>query len=147
MAPTPHRDAAARTADAREQLRRLDDLTAQAAVAPDIQLALADPGVSRYRKAVGFQVVDRYEDLDGPGSGTVAVPRRLQSHENETVELNNTAAVAHLYRRLLHDGTPDEQAQLINPELLRALWSDELAEPVVIGVWEDRFPTLRGQRD
>lgn len=130
---------------AAEQLSRLTALTAEATIAPDIQEALAGPGVSRYRKSVGFRVVESFDELAGPAEGSITVPRRLGSHTEEIVDVADRTALRHLYRRLLHDGRTDEQAHLINPQLLHELWDSDLAEPYVMNVWEARFPQLHRQ--
>jgi hypothetical protein len=58
------------------------------------------------------------------------------------VDVSSARQRVTLYKRVLADGSAEDQAALLNRELLRELWPQRLAPPQILRVWEGRFPEL-----
>ena len=115
----------------------------QGAMPQDIGQARLDPALSTYIRVAGFHVPDDLAQLAGPEHGVLAVPEKFADIPGEQVDVGDFAARARLYRRVLNLGTDEEQRALLNAELLARTWTADLADRVVMGVWERRFPRLR----
>jgi hypothetical protein len=134
---------AAQTVDA--QRAGVDAAVRRGLVPADIAAALSSPQASSWLLSQGFEVVESLESLRGPDTGTVAVPGRLVDRELPArADLDRAWQRLLLYRRLLSGGTAAEQCTLLNRTLLNQLWPARLGPPVVLQVWERRFPELSG---
>ncbi|MFD8316293.1 hypothetical protein [Kitasatospora purpeofusca] len=142
--PRP-RESGQRMADA--HAARIERAVAAGTLPADIGEALKDPGLSRWRAAAGFCVVDDFAQLHGPAFGTVEVPTDLVAGELPTrFDVADARLLRELYRVVLADGTAKQQAALLSPQLLSALWAPGLAEEPIMRVWEHRFPQLTSGR-
>jgi hypothetical protein len=110
------------------------------ALAEDIGAARLDPRLSEQIRVNGFHVPRDLSELAGPEHGAVEVPAVLADYPGERANLDDAAERARLYRRLLNLGDPTAQRTLLHPDLLAASWIFDLADPVVMKVWSDRFP-------
>jgi hypothetical protein len=127
---------------------RIERAVAEGTLAADIGEALKDPGLSRWRAAAGFCVVGDFAQLRGPAFGTVEVPDDLArgSELPASFDVADARLLRELYRVVLADGSAEQQAALLNPQLLSALWAPGLAEAPIMRVWERRFPQLASGR-
>ncbi|MFD0501646.1 transcriptional regulator [Streptomyces rhizosphaericus] len=116
----------------------------QGRLAPDIGAAMCSADAGDWLTFQGFEVVTSLEDLHGPSSGTVTVPDRLADRELPVhADIDQPWQRLQLYRRLLLRGTAVQQSRLLNRRLLQQMWSQRLGPPVILHVWEGRFPELR----
>jgi hypothetical protein len=116
----------------------------QGDIAPDIAAARTAPDAGEWLLFNGFEVVEDLAVLRGPAEGPLDVPAHLADRElPEHIAEPSAWQRAALYRRLLLEGTADEQARLLNRDRLRQLWPSRLGPPQILRVWEERFPELR----
>ncbi|GAA2627720.1 hypothetical protein GCM10010411_76160 [Actinomadura fulvescens] len=125
------------------QLDQVAKAVDEGRLAPDIAQAMTDPHTSRWIAAHGFAVVDRWEDLRGPATGTLDVSTGLQRGEIPAqLPLDDKRLVREVYRAALASADADLQIQVLNPDLLIGMWRPGLTEPSIMRVWEQRFPQL-----
>jgi hypothetical protein len=98
-------------------------------------------------KKVRIQDVKPYDapasldELHGPRSGTVGLPPWVYWGPDATFDVESADIVA-AYQATIQEGRTVDQVQILNRELLIAIWP-ELAMPArVRKLWEGRFPEL-----
>lgn len=139
----PHPDFAGAAHLRAQQSAAVQDAVSQGRIAPDIGAAMSSDAAGNWLLSTGFEVVGSLEELHGPSSGTVTVPDRLTDRELPgRADLDQPWQRQQLYRRLLLNGTADEQRQLLNRTLLKELWPTRPGPVALLKVWEDRFPEL-----
>ncbi|MFE1098534.1 hypothetical protein [Streptomyces smyrnaeus] len=122
---------------------RLRQAVADGRLARDVAAAMMDPRMTRWRASVGFAVVDDFARLSGPAENVVKVPAGLVWGDSRAeVAVTDRRRLRELYRVVLADGTADQQAAILNPDLLCSFWQPGLAEAPIMDVWESRFPQL-----
>jgi hypothetical protein len=84
------------------------------------------------------------DDLTGPGSGTVQLPRHVAWSGQTAFNLDLPKACMHMYRIVLAEGQRGDVAAYLNRDLLLGQWPvlRNLVSRTVRGVWESAFPEL-----
>jgi hypothetical protein len=103
------------------------------------------PPVRRYAKPV--VVPNHLEDLVGPTTGVVDLPRHLQWSGNPHYDLDQPGRIADLYRTVLNEAaTPDDLCRHLDRATLLRLWSTIWLPAWLRSEWESHFPELTRQR-
>jgi hypothetical protein len=90
-----------------------------------------------------YVVADRLDDLRGPTSGTVTLPRHLDWSGDASYDLGKPARLASMYRTVLNEaGSVDDLKRWIDGRALARLWSALWLPAHVRRLWEARFPEL-----
>jgi hypothetical protein len=91
-----------------------------------------------------YAIVDSLEELSGPTSGSVSLPRRLDWGPPRVFDLDDRGDVAVMYETVLREARSAEDLRAyLDGANLCSLWS-ALVLPVQVRVlWESRFPQLR----
>ena len=85
------------------------------------------------------------DELSGPNSGLVAVPHWvLWAPGVATLNVDSPGEVRRAYRAVIAEGTHEDQAALLNRELLIRYWPSLLLPRRVRQEWEMAFPMLAG---
>jgi len=84
------------------------------------------------------------DELRGPHSGTIELPGWLYWGPNPTVNLDVEWGVIKGYQAVIQEGSAADQVQLLNRDLLVAIWPELRMPPRVRQLWETRFPELKG---
>lgn len=100
------------------------------------------PPTRRYGKPV--VVPGRLEDLVGPTTGVVGLPRHLQWSGNSRYDLDQPGRIVDLYRTVLNEAaTPDDLHHFLDHATLTRLWLTMWLPTDLRADWESRFPELR----
>ena len=59
------------------------------------------------------------------------------------VDLDRPGALRMAYRAVLNEGTVEDLVQVLNRDVLIAVWPELLLPLRVMSMWESRFPELR----
>lgn len=98
-----------------------------------------------FRDIKPYETPASLNELQGPAGGVLELPHSVYWGPERTVDLDTSAGISKTYQAALREGTADEQARLLNRDVLLREWS-ELALPDRVRVmWESRFPELRIQ--
>lgn len=98
-------------------------------------------------KKVRIQDVKPYDapagldELHGPRSGHVGLPPWLYWGPNPTFDVES-ADIVTAYQATIQEGRTVDQVQILNRELLIAIWPELTMPPRVRQLWEGRFPEL-----
>jgi hypothetical protein len=106
----------------------------------------ADDGSGRvfFRDVKPYAIVDRLDQLRGPASGTVGLSHSvLWAPGGGLVDLDRPGALRMAYRAVLNEGTVEDLVQVLNRDVLIAVWPELLLPLRVLAMWESRFPELR----
>ncbi|MFI6360849.1 hypothetical protein ACIBJF_52110 [Streptomyces sp. NPDC050743] len=122
----------------------ISGLRSAGTVDDDIVAALSLPGVPDWLLSHPFQVIGDLDELKQGGT-SVEVPEKWRAGLPYRIEVDAHQQLLLFYERVLTFGTRDEQRALINRGYLVEHWPDLAREvhPVVVSVWERRFPGLR----
>ncbi|GAA1022020.1 hypothetical protein Aple_084060 [Acrocarpospora pleiomorpha] len=86
------------------------------------------------------------EELNGPVTGTITLPKHLDWGPKRLYNLDQIADARLLYMRVIRESaTPDDLRRFLNASLLRKLWHELILPPRVRAMWLDRFPELQRQ--
>jgi hypothetical protein len=97
----------------------------------------------RFRDLKPYEIVDSLDDLRGPATGTIHLPKWVRWQDDGDVDIEDPGGVRMAYQALLAEGTSEIQAQLLNRGLLIAAWSDLSLDSHVRELWEGKFSELR----
>lgn len=95
-----------------------------------------------YRDIKPYDVPDQLEQLQGPLSGPVELPLNVYWGPPHTFDLSNESDLVEAYQATLREGRVVDQVELLNRDLLVALWPELLLPVRVRSLWESRFPEL-----
>ena len=99
----------------------------------------------RFRDVKPYDVPEALEDLCGPYDGRIDLPHSVRWQVDRLgVDVSNLGWRRMAYQALLAEGTADEQCRLMNRDRLIETWPILNMDPRVRGLWESRFPQLRG---
>jgi hypothetical protein len=87
------------------------------------------------RKSHADRLPDRIEDLRGPSSGVIVLPRHLAFPGNRECDVTDDDSRRNMYGVVLTQGQRNDVARYLNPHFLRLDW------PHIAGVLD---PRLRG---
>jgi len=102
---------------------------------------MAEPRV-RYGDLIEYDTPDSLDDLHGPVTGTVRVKPHIDTSPNPVYDLGNDGLRWHLYSAVVWEGTPREQADILDRQVLVDLWSPLNLPRRCRALWEDKFPEL-----
>lgn len=104
-------------------------------------------------EAAGYAAVRRYavvaalEDLHGPTSGAVVLPKRLDWGPPRPFDLADRADVAVMYETVLRESRDqDDLSDFLDAELLVNVWQSLVLPTPARAAWESRFAQLRQDR-
>lgn len=97
----------------------------------------------RFRDLKPYDVVSSLDGLSGPAQGLISLPRWVRWQADRDVDVGDLGGLRMAYQALLSEGTADVQAQLLNKQLLIAVWSELSLDGRVRALWEGRFVELR----
>ena len=107
--------------------------------------AAQKPPARRYAKPV--VVPDRLEQLAGPTSGVVNLPRYLKWSGNPHYDLDEPGRISDLYRAVLNEAaTPSDLNTYLDRATLVGLWAELWLPSSLREAWEERFPELAERR-
>jgi hypothetical protein len=96
-----------------------------------------------FRDVKPYEVVDDLGSLCGPRTGVVEVPHRLLwAPGGGRLDLDDLGERRVAYQAVLAEGSVEDQAAVLNREVLIAIWSDLMLPARVRSLWEGRFPEL-----
>jgi len=102
------------------------------------------PPTRRYAKPV--VVPHHLEDLAGPTTGVVQLPRHLQWSGNPSYDLDQPGRIVDLYRTVLNEAAvPDDLHRYLDRATLIRLWPTMWLPTWLRADWESRFPELPRQ--
>ena len=82
------------------------------------------------------------DELRGPRNGTVVLPHWIYWGPTPSIDLSSEWSLIKGYQATIQEGRVIDQVQILNRDLLIAIWP-ELAMPQrVRQLWEERFPEL-----
>jgi len=103
---------------------------------------MTSPSAARYADVVPYDTPARLADLVGPTTGIVRVGAHIDTSPVPVYDLDDPDQVWALYTRVVRDGTPQDQARLLNRDLLVSLWPTLQLPPRCRLVWVSRFSEL-----
>jgi hypothetical protein len=101
------------------------------------------------RRAYAKPVVlpDSLDDLRGPISGVVHLPRHLKWSGSTRYDLDAAGRIMDMYRTVLNEATTaDDLGAFLDRVVLLDLWSSMWLPDPVRQAWENRFPVLAVRR-
>jgi hypothetical protein len=102
----------------------------------------AQPG-DTYASMIPYVVPASLDLLQGPTSGVVDLPTRLDWGPNPHYDLANRDEAAALYRKVISEAsTQDDLAQYLNRAVLVALWPELRLPRRCAELWNQAFPEL-----
>ncbi|GAA3237089.1 hypothetical protein [Actinocorallia longicatena] len=97
----------------------------------------------RYADSRAYALPEDLALLEGPVSGVVELPRRLDWSEQHVYDLDDPAQLGLMYERVIREAS--SQADLVaylNAQVLARCWSRLYLPVRVRRLWESRFPFL-----
>ncbi|QDY78204.1 hypothetical protein [Streptomyces qinzhouensis] len=103
--------------------------------------------MSRYADARLYVVPESLEELGGPTSGAVRLPRHIDWGPAYEYELADSADLAVMYERVLREARSREDLQTyLDGSTLWRLWGHLVLPAPLRTLWEGRFPELAARR-
>ncbi|GAA4993050.1 hypothetical protein GCM10023205_77150 [Yinghuangia aomiensis] len=100
-----------------------------------------------YAAARQYAIVAALEDLHGPTSGAVVLPKRLDWAPARRFDLADRADVAVMYETVLRESRGQgDLGDFLDAGLLVSVWQSLVLPVQVRAVWESRFAQLRQGR-
>ena len=96
----------------------------------------------RFEHTIPYDTPESLDELRGPTSGTVRVRPHINTSPDPVYDLAKPSQQWSLYSAVVRDGLPSEQSDLLNKDILLALWADLNLPARCREVWEGRFPEL-----
>ncbi|MFI5926760.1 hypothetical protein ACIA3K_12325 [Micromonospora sp. NPDC051543] len=89
-------------------------------------------------------VPETLDDLRGPTTGMVELPRHLKWSGNPRYDLSQPGRLSDLYRTVLNEAaSPQDLHSYLSRDPLIRLWPAMWLPRAVRRAWEERFPELR----
>lgn len=102
-------------------------------------------GLAAYSEQRPYIVADSLDDLRGPTSGQVTLPRHLDWSGSASRNLDSPSALAGLYQTVLNEASSVTDLNTwLNKDKLIELWLSLWLPPKVRRIWNERFPELAG---
>ncbi|WP_165984987.1 hypothetical protein [Streptomyces sp. YIM 98790] len=99
--------------------------------------------MSRYAAARFYTLPESLDDLVGPTSGTVILPRHIDWGPHYEYDLADEADVLLMYERVIREAqSPDDLRAYLNADLLRRHWMHLFLPVRACTAWQTRFPEL-----
>jgi hypothetical protein len=97
-----------------------------------------------FRDVKPYDVPSTLDQLRGPLQGDVELRRAVFWAPGEPrISLDTLDGVRMAYRIVITQGAVEDQIEVLNQELLVAVWADLVLPDRVRAPWEERFPDLR----
>jgi hypothetical protein len=96
-----------------------------------------------YRDIKPYAAPAVLEELHGPRSGQIDLPINVYWGPTHAFDLGNESDIVEAYQATLREGRVVDQMELLNRDLLVAIWSELLLPVRLRELWESRFPELR----
>lgn len=91
-----------------------------------------------------YVVADSLDELAGPTSGVVDLPKHLDWSEQGRYQLDDIRELSLMYERVLNEAmNVDDLRRFLNGRMLQQVWRQMFLPVRVRGLWEDRFPELQ----
>ncbi|TPQ18600.1 hypothetical protein [Streptomyces sporangiiformans] len=99
--------------------------------------------MSRYAAARIYELPESLDELVGPTSGAVTLPRHIGWGPHYEYDLADAADLLLMYERVIREAqsTVDLRAHL-SADMLRRHWTDLFLPAPARRAWQDRFPEL-----
>jgi hypothetical protein len=97
-----------------------------------------------YRDIKPYDVPDQLEQLQGPHSARIELPRNVYWGPEAVVDLDTEGGVMKAYQAALREGRVVDQVELLNRDLLIEVWGELMLPDRVREVWESGCPELAG---
>ncbi len=99
--------------------------------------------MSRYAAARIYALPESLDELVGPTSGSVTLPRHIDWGPHYEYDLADAADLLLMYERVIREAqTPADLRSHLNVGLLRRHWMDLFLPSPTRTAWQDRFPEL-----
>lgn len=96
----------------------------------------------RYRDIKPYDAPLALEELHGPSAGQVDLPPWVYWGPIRTFDIELAGDVVSVYQATIQEGRTVDQVQILNRDLLIAVWPELNMPPRVRQLWEGRFPEL-----
>ncbi|MEO8906882.1 MAG: recombinase family protein [Microbacteriaceae bacterium] len=96
-----------------------------------------------FRDTKPYEAPASLDELKGPARGVLELPHSVYWGPERTVDLDTPAGIRKTYQSTLSEGTAQEQARLLNRDVLLREWGELVVPDRVRVLWESRFPELR----
>jgi hypothetical protein len=94
-----------------------------------------------------YVVADRLDDLHGPTSGMVTLPRHLDWSGDPTYNLDKPARLASMYKTVLNEAASvDDLNTWLDQQMLLRIWPSLWLPPRLRQRWEHHFAALAATR-
>ena len=101
---------------------------------------MTEPERMRFADAKPYEIVDQWDDLQGPTTGTITLPQRLCWAPYRTLDLSTIGGRRVLVREVMDNGTKQDQAHYLNGKIIQSVWNKMLLPPATRKRWEAKFP-------
>ncbi|WP_369364361.1 hypothetical protein AB5L52_14495 [Streptomyces sp. CG4] len=99
--------------------------------------------MSRYAAARIYALPESLDELVGPTSGTVTLPRHIDWGPHYEYDLADEADLLLMYERVIREAqTAADLRAYLSADLLRRHWADLFLPAPVRASWQARFPEL-----
>jgi hypothetical protein len=99
--------------------------------------------MSRYAAAGIYALPESLDELVGPTSGIVTLPRHIDWGPHYEYDLADEADLLLMYERVIREAqSPADLCAYLNADLLRRHWTDLFLPTPVRTAWQARFPKL-----
>ncbi|MDX2938255.1 hypothetical protein [Streptomyces ipomoeae] len=99
--------------------------------------------MSRYAAARIYALPESLDELVGPTSGTVTLPRHIDWGPRYEYDLADEADLLLMYERVIREAqAPADLQSHLNTDLLRRHWTDLFLPAPARATWQARFPGL-----
>lgn len=95
-----------------------------------------------YKDIVPYEVPSSLDALRGPASGEMELPITVHWGPKRVFDLDNPSELVFAYRQIVREGTPEDQEELLNTDLLRKVWSEIWLPERCARLWKTKFPEL-----
>lgn len=95
-----------------------------------------------YANAVDYEFPVSLNELAGPSSGVIDLPRTIYWGPEEAVDLADLVDIQRMYQAVVRTGTRQEQERWLNRDLLLTAWPSLVLPVRCRTLWESKFSEL-----
>lgn len=96
-----------------------------------------------FRDTKPYEAPASLDELQGPAAGALELPHSVYWGPERTVDLDTPSGIRKTYQAALREGTAEEQASILNRDVLLREWGELALPDRLRAIWESRFPELR----
>jgi hypothetical protein len=89
-----------------------------------------------------FVVPGSEDELQGPATGMIGLPRRIAWNIDPFFDIDDPRQAVAAYDRLLSDGTEDDIREFVNTTVLQRIWPQLHISAIVRKYWAEALPKL-----